>query len=109
MTINLALEYIARRMKELGYGDEYSILFRHFVLPSKAKVKVHAGNQLFILIEPSESIAIKSDTGVFDVTTENVNELQYEHRGEIRIRNYTIITQHARFIQVIPNNTEQCP
>ncbi len=109
MTITLALEYIARRMKELGYGDEYSIQFRHFVLPSKAKLKVHAGNQLFILLEPSESIAVKSDTGVFDVTTENVNELHYEHRGEIRIRNYTIITQHARFIQVIPNENKPCP
>ena len=109
MTSNLALEYIARRMKELGYGDDYSIQFRHFVLVSKAKLKIHAGNQLFILLEPSESIAVKSDSGVFDVTTENVNELHYEHRGEIRIRNYTIITQHARFIQVIPNNTGQCP
>ena len=109
MTTSLALEYIARRMKELGYDDKYSIQFRHFVLSSKAKLKVHAGNQLFILLEPSESIAVKSDTGVFDVTTENVNELHYEHRGEIRIRNYTIITQHARFIQVIPNNTGQCP
>lgn len=104
MTINLALEYIARRMRELGHGDSYSIQFRHFVLKSKAKIKVHAQNQLFILIEPSESIAVKSDTGVFDLTTENVNELQYEHQGEIRLRNYTIITQHARFIQVIPND-----
>ena len=109
MTTNLALEYIARRMKELGYGDDYSIQFRHFVLLSKAKLKVHAGNQLFILLEPSESIAVKSDSGVFDVTTENVNELHYEHRGEIRIRNYTVITQHARFIQVIPNENKPCP
>ena len=107
--MNLALEYIARRMKELGYGGEYSIQFRHFVLPSKGKLKVHAGNQLFILTEPSESIAVKSDAGVFDVTTENINELHYEHRGEIQIRNYTIITQHARFIQVIPNENKPCP
>ncbi|MCP2936829.1 hypothetical protein NK983_29495, partial [Salmonella enterica subsp. enterica serovar Typhimurium] len=63
MTINLALEYIARRMRELGYGDDYSIQFRHFVLSSKAKLKIHAGSQLFILIEPSESIAVRSDSG----------------------------------------------
>ena len=109
MTINLALEYIARRMRELGYEDNYSIQFRHFVLQSKAKIKVHAQNQLFVLIEPSESIAVKSDIGVFDVTTDNVNELHYEHQGEIRIRNYSIITQHARFIQVIPKTEKQCP
>ena len=109
MTINLTLEYIARRMKELGSGDDFSIQFRQLVWRSKGKLKQAAGNQLFILLEPSESIAVKSDSGVFDVTTENVNELHYEHRGEIRIRNYTIITQHARFIQVIPNETKPCP
>lgn len=109
MTTNLALDYIARRMRELGHGDNYSTQFRHFVLKSKSKVKVYGQNQLFILIEPSECIAVKSDTGIFDVSTDNVNELQYEHQGEIRIRNYSIITQHARFIQVIPNNTGQCP
>lgn len=108
MTINLALEYIGRRMKELGHGDGYSIQFRHFVLKPKTKVKVHAQNQLFILLEPSESIAVKSDTGVFDLTIDTVNELQYEHQGEIRLRNYSIITQHARFIQVIPNEERPC-
>ena len=59
MTTNLALEYIARRMKELGYGDEYSIQFRHFLYCHQKLKKVHAGNQLFILLEPSESIAVK--------------------------------------------------
>ncbi len=109
MTINLALEFIARRMKELGYDDNYSIQFRHFTIPAKAKQKVHAQNQLFILIEPPETIFVKSDAGVFDVTTDNINELQYEHKGEIRIRNYSAVMQHARFIQVIPNETKPCP
>ncbi|MGF2410749.1 hypothetical protein [Ferruginibacter sp.] len=109
MTINLALEFITRRMRELGYSDNYSIQLRHFILPAKSKQKIHAQNQLFVLIEPPETIFVKSDTGVFDVTTDNINELQYEHKGEIRIRNYSAITQHARFIQVIPNENETCP
>jgi hypothetical protein len=108
MTINLALEYIGRRMFELCYDEKYSIQFRHFVLKPDTEIEVSAQNQLFILIEPSESIIVKSDTGVFDVTTDNINELQYEHQGEISIRNYSIITQHARFIQVIPNENKQC-
>ena len=32
MTVNLALEYIPRRMQELGYRADYYIRFRHFVL-----------------------------------------------------------------------------
>lgn len=108
MTIELALEYIPRRMKELGYGDHYSIQFRHFVLPPREKVKIHATNQLFILIEPLDTLSVKSDAGLFDVTIDHVNELQYEHQGAVQIRNYATITQHARFIQVIPKTEETC-
>ena len=64
MTTDLALEYIPRRMKELGYGDNYSIQFRHFVLPVMAVINENFPNQLLILIEPSEAIAVKSDTGI---------------------------------------------
>jgi hypothetical protein len=108
MTIELALEYIPRRMKELGYADDYSIQFRHFVLPPKEKIKVHAQNQLLLLIEPVDTISVKSDAGIFDVTIDYVNELQYEHQGSVRIRNYAAITQHARFIQVIPKTEKPC-
>lgn len=108
MTIELALEYIPRRMKELGYADNYSIQFRHFVLPPKEKIKVHAPNQLLILIEPVDTISVKSDAGIFDVTIDSVNELHYEHQGYIRIRNYAAIRQHARFIQVIPKTEQPC-
>lgn len=109
MTTELALEYIPRRMKELGYDDNYSLQFRHFVLPVKAVINEDFPNQLLVLVEPSEAIAVRSDTGVFDATTEHPNELQYEHRGAVQIENYTIVTQHARFIQVIPNETKPCP
>jgi hypothetical protein len=107
MTIALALEYIPARMKELGHKG-YSIQFRHFVLGAKKKLKVHAPDQLFILVEPGEMIAVTSDTGVFDLTLDNVNELHYEHQGSIRIRNYAAVPLHARFIQVIPNNSTPC-
>lgn len=108
MTTDLALEYIPRRMKELGYGDNYSIQFRHFVLPVMTEINESFPNQLLILIEPSEAIVVKSDTGIFDATIDNINELQYEHSGEVQMVNYTIVTQHARFIQVIPNENKPC-
>lgn len=102
MTIELAMEYIPRRMQALGYGNNYNIRFRHFVLQPKERKKVHADNQLFILVEPNDTISVKSDFGIYDLAALNVNELQYEHQGNIRIRNYAGVTQHIRFIQIIP-------
>ncbi len=109
MTIELALEYIPRRMKELGYADDYGIQFRHFVLEINQSLEFILPNQLLILIEPVDTISVKSDAGIFDVTIDYVNELQYEHQGAILIRNYAAITQHARFIQVIPKTEKPCP
>ena len=102
MTIELAIEYIPKRMEELGCGNEYNIRFRHFVLQAKERKKIHADNQLFLLIEANDAVSIRSDFGVYDLAAINVNELQYEHQGNIRIRNYAGVTQHVRFIQIIP-------
>ena len=102
MTTELAMEYIPRRMQELGYGKDYYIQFRHFVLRPHEKRKVHGVNQLYILIEPHESIYVRSDSGIFDVTKDLYNELHYEHQGYIWLKNYSIIPVHGRFIQVIP-------
>lgn len=102
MTIELAIQYIPKRMEELGYGNQYTMRFRHFVLQPKERIKIHADNQLFILIEPNDAVAVKSDFGLYDLSSVVVNELQYEHQGNIRIRNYVGVTQHIRFIQIIP-------
>ena len=104
MNIELAIEYIPRRMEELGYGNNYNIRFRHYVLQPKERKKIHADNQLFILVEANDAVSVKSDFGMYDLTALNVNELQYEHQGNIRIRNYAGVTQHVRFIQIIPKN-----
>ena len=109
MTTELALEYIPRRMQELGYGNNYHLQFRHFVLRPLDKIKVHGLNQLFILIEPHEMVEVKSDSGVFDVTSSLYNEMQYEHQGFMWLRNYSIIPLHVRFIQIIPKiSTHAC-
>ena len=102
MTIELAIEYIPRRLEELGYGKNYNIRFRHYVLQPNENKKIDADNQLFILIEPNGTASVKSDFGVYDLTAFNVNELQYEHQGQILINNYTGLMQHVRFIQIIP-------
>lgn len=107
MTAELAIDYINRRMKELGYGNDYYLRFRHFVLEPKEKRKIDAPNQLFILLSPPDDIAISSDFGIYDVTQVNINECQYEHQGSIQIRNYAGFTTHVKFIQVIPEQKKK--
>jgi hypothetical protein len=102
MTSQLALEYIPKRMCELGFGSQYMIRFRHLVLQPMEKREIAANNQLVILIEPYCDVRIESGAGVFDLSEDHVNELQYEHRGDLKIINHSIFINHIRFIQVIP-------
>ncbi|GAC1599262.1 MAG: hypothetical protein NVS3B8_11840 [Chitinophagaceae bacterium] len=108
MTDILALEYIPKRMCELNYGTDYSIRFRHFVLQPGEGRKVHAYNQLFVLVEPFCDVRIESIAGLFDMSDDQANELQYEHRGDITILNRSIFINHVRFIQVIPKLCKPC-
>lgn len=107
MTIALALEYIPRRMKELGFGAEYYIRFRHFVLQPKEKMEIDAYNQFYILVEDTTDLNITSDFGLFDIAESNTNEQTYEHQGTIAINNYADRINHLRFIQVIPKHSTQ--
>jgi len=104
MTINLALEYIPRRMKELGYKSDYYIRFRHLVLQPNEEQTIDAFNQFFYLVEEAQSVRVESETGVFDLSESTTNEMQYEHQSKIHVTNYLSGINHLRFIQVIPKN-----
>lgn len=102
MTINLALEYIPRRMAELGHRN-YHIRFHHLVLQALEKTEIEAYNHIYLLVEEAPDVNISSELGIFDLSLENSNEMQYEHQGLIRLTNYAIVTRHLRFIQIIPS------
>jgi hypothetical protein len=102
MNIALALEYIPHRMKELGYGSDYYIRFRHFVLQGCEELIIEAYNQLFILIDEKCDASIHSAFGVYDIAESKTNEQLYEHQGEIVITNTSNTINHVRFIQIIP-------
>lgn len=104
MTINLALEYIPRRMEELGFGNEYYLRFRHFVLQPSEQLDVPAHNQFFILVDEASNVSVNSEFGIFDLSLNNANEMLYEHQGQIIIKNYASCINHLRFIQVIPKH-----
>ena len=101
MTIDLALEYIPRRMEELGFGNRYTLRFRHLVLQATEELILDAQNQFFILVDQPSGITVDSSSGVFDLSSSSVNEMQYEHQGLINIKNMTEKITHIRFIQVI--------
>lgn len=102
MTIALALEYIPRRMEELGHGREYHIRFRHLVLQPSELMTLEAYNEFYMLIDEPDGISITSDFGFFDLSFFATNEQQYEHQGYISVQNYSKSANHVRFIQVIP-------
>src|SRR5690242_14585954 len=104
MTSDLALDYIARRMKEMGYDKNYLIRFRHILLKLNEVREITAYNQIFLLIEPIHDIRIESDVGLFDLTEDHANEMQYEHRGRIILTNLSLSPINARFLQAIPIN-----
>lgn len=107
MTSDLALEYIARRMKEMGYGKDYLLRFRHILLKVSEVREIIAYNQVYLLIEPVATIRIESDLGLFDVNEDHANEMQYEHRGRIKITNLSPTPTNARFLQAIPIKLNQ--
>lgn len=104
MTIALALEYIPRRMEELGYGEQYILRFRHLVLKPQEKLEINACNQFFILVEQPADVSVESQAGIYDLSRTNTNEMQYEHQGIITIGNLGGRANHLRFIQVIPRH-----
>ena len=107
MTSDLALEYIARRMKEMGYGKDYLLRFRHILLKVSEVREIIAYNQVYLLIEPVATVRIESDVGLFDVNEDHANEMQYEHRGRIKITNLSPTPTNARFLQAIPIKLNQ--
>lgn len=101
MTTAIAQEYIRGRMKELGYADNYYLRLRHYVLQPKALITVHADSHWYLLINPPVMIRVQSEFGIYDLTIDTVNELQYEHQGIIEVKNYASHIQHVQFLQVI--------
>lgn len=110
MTTGFALDYIPRRMCELGHGTSYLMRYRHLVLGPREEKSVNATGQLLLLIDPCGDLRVESTSGLYDMSEDQVNEMCYEHRGEIRMLNYSIFIVHVKFIQVIPQICKtRCP
>lgn len=104
MNIALALEYIPRRMNDLGVGTNYFLRFKHLVLQPLEVREIAAGSQLFIMVDGNSNVRVVSDFALYDLADTSTNEQDYEHQGTILITNQADRVTHLRFIQVIPKN-----
>lgn len=103
MTLEYAIYFIPRRMRELGFARrDYYDYFRHLLLQPNETREIAAYNQIFFLVEDSPDVTIRSELGIYDLSAINANEMQYEHQGAITLQNQTNTIKHLRFIQVIP-------
>lgn len=102
MTTSFLVDYIPRRMRELGFGDKYYTRMRHFILEPGSTLTLKAWNDYFLLVEETTEVRILSDFGVYDRELPNINELHYEHHGKILITNKKGFIVHVNFVQVIP-------
>lgn len=102
MNTAFALDFIPRRMKELGYDLNYMTRWRHLQIDPNGVIGFNADNEYYYLISPSPLIAVKSKSGIYNLNDTALNEMQYEHKGKIKILNRSSSPQFAEFIQVIP-------
>lgn len=104
MNTNFAIDYIPRRMRELGFGNQYLTRWRQFQVLGGETLHIDADNEYFLLIEPSNLIGVRSKFGVYDQDDEGINEMQYEHRGKIDVVNKSEDPLLVLFIQIIPKH-----
>ena|ERR1035437_11155994 len=107
MTVEIAKDYLKKRMRYLGFGENYYEDFKHIVLQPN-EIRFEDGyNELWILAEDTADVRVESRIAVFDLSAANINEQKYEHQGKIKIQNYSAGINHVRFIRaIIKHKTE---
>lgn len=108
MNIAFALDYIPRRMMELGYGLDYTTRYLHLRIEKGQTLVLRAYNQLMLLIVPESNIRIISSRGIFDSSDTTINIQQHEHSGKISITNKDRTANTlVLLIQVMPFNQKK--
>lgn len=102
MTESFILDYIPKRMKQLGF-NAWHIAYRDMVIKDESQIEIPAYNELWFLIGHPEDILIDSDYGVYNgsLGTGSGHENAHEHRGLIAVRNTSKTAQRIKFIQTI--------
>jgi|GEM_PF-445131 len=103
MTSEFVLAYVARKMRELGVGDNYTLAFREMIVGKTETITISAPDHFYYLIDGFvPQLRITSDMGFYDLEEPGTNELQHEHTGTITISNKEIDPIRLQFIVAIP-------
>lgn len=101
MTEQFILDFIPRRMAQLGY-KRYHIRYRDLTLQPAANVLLAAFNELFFIVGDPPGILVESSYGIYDTADFAIEENVHQHRGEIVINNPDATDyRRIKFIQVI--------
>jgi hypothetical protein len=100
MTEVFILDFIPKRMKQLGYQNWHT-RYRELTVLGTSKVSITAYNELWFIVDHPVGLIIDSDYGIYDSTGESSNENMHQHKGEITIENPESTPRKIIFIQVI--------
>lgn len=100
MTESFILDYIPKRMKQLGY-DKWHIRYRDLGLWPEIEVALPAYNEIWFMVGAPTDFYIESDYGIYDGSQVAQHEYSHEHRGNILIRNTSKTKLRIIFIQTI--------
>jgi hypothetical protein len=103
MNTDLAIEYIRKKMKALGYQDYYHLEYRQLNLRPLKTIMIDVQDQFVLFVDGlSTLLRIESESGIYDQSDIGINELTHIHRGQIKITNSSTVYKFLGMIQVMP-------
>jgi hypothetical protein len=100
MSEQFILDFIPRRIEELGYKD-FKIRYRDFLVEENSSKTILAYNSLYFLAGDPQGVVIESYYGLYDTINFEAEDNIHQHRGEIVITNPGTDKKRIKFIQVI--------
>jgi hypothetical protein len=109
MNMAFALDYIPRRMKELGYGENYLTRYRQVSVSPGTPLIIEAYNQLLLFVDPLDGVIVQSKRGKLNLNDYSITEQQHEHNGKVTVTSGGgyFLQPYVTFIQVIPLNPKK--
>lgn len=100
MSEAFALEYMERKLKQLGYKN-YHLRYRDIALKQDSIEQIEAYNDLYCVLGEPQGVYIESSYGMYDATGAYNRDNIHLHRGEIRINNTNLEMIRIKFLQAI--------
>jgi hypothetical protein len=100
MTEQFIMQYVPKRLQQLGYSN-YHLRYHDLVVGAESKTEIPAWNDLYFIVDDPRGFVIESDYGLYDSTDNLLTDNVHQHRGAITVWNPTDESRRIKFIQVI--------